>query len=313
MINQNNQKSVTKTSSSKNNLRIKVLLDKLRAKLKDFTVLDRQELVMGRVKDVNLDTEGQLNLVVSDEPVDNYSHLFLLRSSYIQQVNYLNRSLSVDLSKSNASGFPEFKLPEHPGVELSTLPPPPSVAAPEVVDQNYNNVDSLPSVAESADTQEEYEDEDSLDSSEIPEVVEEEVIRLLEERLVIDTTKRKVGEVIVRKEVETRMVEVPVQYEKLIIEQISPERKQLAEIELGHEEIPGIEHTEITPHNTEIAAKDTKLTISGEFSSPRAVSLLLDAIAMQQHHGCKKLRLEIVLEDAEHLETYQKWFERCSS
>lgn len=313
-----NQRSVTRTESAKHNLRIKVLLEKLRAKLKDFTVLDRQGLVVGTVKDVNINSERQLNLVVSEANTDNNSRLFLLRSSHIQHVDYSSKSLSIDLSKLKAYQQPEFNLPEHPGVELSILPPPPVTESPEVVDQkaavvdNVSDAERQPTVAESADIQEESENDDSLDSDEAPEVVEEEVIRLLEERLVVDMTKRKVGEVIVRKEVETRIVEVPVQYEKLIVEQVSPERKQLAEIELGHQEIPGIEISEVTSHKTEVATKDTELTVSGEFPSPKAASLLLDAIAMQRRHGCKKVRVEIVLEDAEHLDTYQKWFERCS-
>lgn len=293
-----NQQSAEKAKSVKHNLRIKVLLDKLRDKLKHFTVLDKQDLVIGRVKDVSVNAEGQLNLVISKGDVDDHSNLLLLRSSHIQRVEYHKRSIFIDLSKLEVNSLPEIKLPEHPGVELATLPPPPHIATPEVVKEEPLKTDHL------------AEEDDSLDS-EISEVVGEEVIRLLEERLVIDTTRRKVGEVIIRKEVETRMVEVPVHYEKLIVEQISPERKQLAEIELGHTEIPTIEPTEITPPKTS-AAKDSELTISGEFSSPKAVSLLLDAIAMQQRHGCQKIRLEIVLEDAEHLETYQKWFDRCS-
>jgi len=68
------------------------------------------------------------------------------------------------------------------------------------------------------------------------EVLEEEIIRLLGERLVVDRGKRKIGEVIVRKEIETRMIQVPVRFEKLIVEQVSPERKQLAEINLGQED-----------------------------------------------------------------------------
>jgi stress response protein YsnF len=66
--------------------------------------------------------------------------------------------------------------------------------------------------------------------------VAEETVRLLEERLIVGRQKRKVGEVIVRKAVETRMVEVPVRWERLIVEQVSPERKQLASIDL-HQEI----------------------------------------------------------------------------
>jgi len=66
--------------------------------------------------------------------------------------------------------------------------------------------------------------------------LEEEIIRLLGERLVVDRGKRKI-EVIVRKEIETRMIQVPVRHEKLIVEQVSPERKQLAEINLGKKKL----------------------------------------------------------------------------
>ncbi len=57
-------------------------------------------------------------------------------------------------------------------------------------------------------------------------------ISLLEERLAVNLTKRKVGEIVVRKEVETRIVEIPVRHEKLIVEQVEPEYKQLAVIDL---------------------------------------------------------------------------------
>jgi len=74
------------------------------------------------------------------------------------------------------------------------------------------------------------------------EILSEELIRLLGERVVVDRNKRKVGEVIVRKVIETRMVQVqvPVRHEKLIVEQVSPERKQLAEIDLGQENFLGL-------------------------------------------------------------------------
>ncbi|MBM0741998.1 DUF2382 domain-containing protein [Phormidium sp. CLA17] len=61
----------------------------------------------------------------------------------------------------------------------------------------------------------------------------EETISLLEERLVIDSHRRKIGEVIVRKEIETRIIEVPVRREKLIVEQVSPTYQQLAVVDLG--------------------------------------------------------------------------------
>jgi len=93
------------------------------------------------------------------------------------------------------------------------------------------------------------------------EILSEELIRLLGERVVVDRSKHKVGEVIVRKVIETRMVQVPVRHEKLIVEQVSPERKQLAEIDLGQEEFSGVELSENARQELEIHRLD-KLTDS---------------------------------------------------
>jgi stress response protein YsnF len=50
---------------------------------------------------------------------------------------------------------------------------------------------------------------------------------------VVDRQKRKAGEVVVRKVIETEVVEVLVRREKLIVEQVSPAYKELAVIDLG--------------------------------------------------------------------------------
>ena len=137
-------------------------------------------------------------------------------------------------------------------------------------------------------------------------------IRLLEERLVVDNKKYKVGEVIIRKEIETRMVQVPVRREKLIVEQISPEHKQLAEIDLGEEEILGIELIQSETERSKITDWNSDLTVTGYFSSPKIASLLLNAIALERNHGCQNVRLSILVEDSEHQQKYQEWFDRCS-
>jgi stress response protein YsnF len=58
-------------------------------------------------------------------------------------------------------------------------------------------------------------------------------VPLLAERLVIDRYKKKVGEVVVRKEIVTNVVEVLVRRERLIVEQVMPEYRQLAIVDLG--------------------------------------------------------------------------------
>ncbi|HLP90281.1 MAG TPA: DUF2382 domain-containing protein [Nostocaceae cyanobacterium] len=144
----------------------------------------------------------------------------------------------------------------------------------------------------------------------LQEVKEEEIIPLLEERLIIDHNKRKIGEVIVRKQVETEMIQVPVRREKLIVEQISPEHQQLAEIDLGAEETIGVEL--IAGDNTEIGSFDGGLVVSGEFISPKIASLILNAIALERNHGCNHVKVAISVENSSLQQKYQEWFDRCS-
>ena len=152
---------------------------------------------------------------------------------------------------------------------------------------------------------EEVDRQSFLESDTATEVVEEEIVRLLEERLIVNRSKWKVGEVLVRKEVENQIVQVPIRREKLIIEQVSPETKQIAEIDLGKGEVTGVDLRKVS-------SSDTSYTVTGEFLSPKAASHLLEAIALQRQHGCAKVRVELVLDNPELQETYQKMFDRCS-
>lgn len=154
-------------------------------------------------------------------------------------------------------------------------------------------------------TFQERDNQSFSESDDISEVVEEEIIRLLEERLVVNRSKWKVGEVVVRKEIENQIVQVPLRREKLIIEQVSPETKIIAEIDLGKGDITSIQQAEVP-------SPDTANTVSGEFLSPKTASNLLDAIAYQKRHGCAKVRVELVVDDPELQETYQKMFDRCT-
>lgn len=139
---------------------------------------------------------------------------------------------------------------------------------------------------------------------------EEKIIPLLEERLFVDHNKQKVGEVIVRKEIETEMIQVPVRREKLIVEQVSPQHQQLAEIDLSHGEIPGIEL--INKEISKDSSLDRGLTVSGEFISPKIASLLLNAIAQEKDHGCQQVKITISVENQSQQQKYQEWFNRCS-
>ncbi len=95
-------------------------------------------------------------------------------------------------------------------------------------------------------TPEKPENDSTILAEDTLKILSQDIVRLVEERLVVNRSKHKIGEVIVRKEIETRIIQVPVRYEKLIVEQVSPERKQLVEIDLGQVEGAGIELTEVT-------------------------------------------------------------------
>ncbi|AFZ00650.1 DUF2382 domain-containing protein [Calothrix sp. PCC 6303] len=141
-------------------------------------------------------------------------------------------------------------------------------------------------------------------------VGEEEIIRLLAEKLVVNYKTRKVGEVTVRKVVETRIVKVPVRREKLIVEQISPEYRQLAEINLGEEELPKFDWDEVQkPENDPVT---DALMVSGKFDSPKVASLLLNAIALERKHGCQQIHLTITVDHPDTQAKYQEWFDRTS-
>jgi hypothetical protein len=113
---------------------------------------------------------------------------------------------------------------------------------------------------------------------------------LLEERLVVDRRKHKVSEVVFRKEIETRIVEVPIRREKLIVEQVSPEYKQLAIIDLGQ---ASAEHNVL-----EITDNPLLNTVNAEFTSARAAIQFLEAMVDQPNPGLQRIQVCIISEDA---------------
>ncbi|MEW6493665.1 MAG: DUF2382 domain-containing protein [Cyanobacteriota bacterium] len=181
-----------------------------------------------------------------------------------------------------------------------------------------NETHSLDAQLGDMETPEDAGNEDLTESEDNSQIVEEEIVRLLEERLVINRSKRKVGEVVVRKEIETQIIEVPIQREKLIIEQVGPEPRQLAEIDLGKGEVTGVELINAQSSDSHRRREgeedkfDNSYTVTGEFLSPKTASNLLEAIAYQKQHGCKKIRVELIVDNSELQENYQNMFDRCS-
>ena len=129
-------------------------------------------------------------------------------------------------------------------------------------------------------------------------VLEEHQISLLEEKLLVKRRKHKVGEVIVRKKVETRTIHLPIRREKLVIEKAGITNEQLTEIDLGEGEVNGVKFSELG--NTD----DLYLSQSN-FVSVEAAQQLLEEVKNRSASSNLKIRLEIVSDDSEVQTVYQ--------
>jgi Domain of unknown function (DUF2382) len=150
-------------------------------------------------------------------------------------------------------------------------------------------------------------------------VLTEETIYLLEERLMVDLTKHKTGEIVVRKEVDTQVlqVEVPVRRERLIVEQVSPEYKLIAQIDLGSEQIDRgaisyVNHDDsiVINSNSKSLSMDNKhrQTVSGTVTSPQSAIDILAEIARMAGEDCETIRIEIALKNNRNRDVYQRLF-----
>ncbi len=148
---------------------------------------------------------------------------------------------------------------------------------------------------------------------------------LLEERLRIELTQRKIGEIVIRKEIETQLVsiQVPVQREKPIVEQVSPVYKLLAEIDLAQpinsngaiDPISANSNKESSPIEFDalpenIDRQTTRSIVHGSTDSLQAASELLNAIASLPRHEFGTIRIEIDIKNSEHQTIYQALVDR---
>lgn len=299
-----NQGPTGEVGSINQDQRIATLLHKLKGKLSNFTIIDSQGQPVGRVEDLYLDASRQLKLVISRSTALQDPRC-LLSSRLIQDVDPATQSLYVSISRAELDSLPAHQQAAIPTAEILT-----------------EKSDFFAGVPDAA-TEEQFsqsEPEPAVEEASVAEGVPEEVIRLLGERLLVKQRKRKVGEVIIRKAIETQWIEVPVRREKLIVEQVSPELKRLVEIDLGQGEISGIELSQPRLTRAQVNQASSaeprqvgdKPVVRGEFTSPKAAALLLEAIALQRQHGCTRIRVEIELEDTDYQETYQSWIDRSS-
>lgn len=282
-------------------------LDNLKSQLLDFTVRESEGQPLGRVTDLTVEPENQLQLIVS-QGSDRAGRLVKVSSDLIEKIEYATNSVFVLLTEQQFAALPDYQTPgyrreidpsELPGEWVESVPSSASQSA-IAIEERSHQIDSQSSLADFKQIRKE------VIASNIP---------LLEERLVVNRGKRKVGEVVVRKEIETRIIEVPVRREKLIVEQVSPEYKKLTEIILGEGEgysIPSDEASGITPTASVPQGQGTN-RVSGEFHSPEIAARILEEIAKRQPNGCVKVRVELVVEEERFRNTYQSWFDRYST
>ncbi|AFZ16402.1 DUF2382 domain-containing protein [Allocoleopsis franciscana] len=300
--------------STKNKTQIKDLLEKLRNKLKGFAIINMQGQLVGRVTDIFLDKSYHLNVVMSKAEDQANSQVYLLNSKYIEKVDAVHRLLFVDITSLELEKIPLYSIDNQQVPEVSGSSQNLSLiqeTASNLESQELHETDSR----ETRSSETEVATEDLTEFDDNSNVVEEEIVRLLEERVVVNRRKQKVGEVVVRKEIETQIIEVPIQREILIIEQVGSETKRLAAIDLSKGEVRGVElaNPSISEiHHPKESRHEKGYPVRGEFVSPRAASNLLEAIALQKRHGCEKIRVELTVENPELQKTYQNMFDRCS-
>lgn len=123
-------------------------------------------------------------------------------------------------------------------------------------------------------------------------------ISLLEEKLQIARRKQKVGEVIVRKVVETKVVTIPIRREKLIVERIGNNPEILTEVVISEEKVNGFKYDELDDHDTFNISKSHFISFS------EAQKLLAD-IEQLSLVASSKVRLEIVSSCGEDQEAIQ--------
>lgn len=149
-------------------------------------------------------------------------------------------------------------------------------------------------------------------------ILTETVIPLLEERLVVDLTRRKSGDIVVRKEIETHLlqVQVPVRREKLIVEQVSPEYKLIAEIDLGEQVTDGLIAKAIAPDDKSIAvslvASDRSTIDNHRTYSPQGTIDLLTELKNLPDCDWEHLKIEVIFQNFDCQDRHQAMLDRHS-
>ena len=119
-------------------------------------------------------------------------------------------------------------------------------------------------------------------------------IQLVEERLVVNRKRVKVGEVSIRRVIETEIIQVPIQREKLIIERIGSGEPPV-EVSLGETRIQGYDIAAHPAVANAVATEAQDATAHGNFETIQDTIHFLSAAAERSDYNCEKVRVAIIL------------------
>jgi stress response protein YsnF len=205
--------------------------------IRDFDVFDASKHKLGKVVAIERSDVDQSSFIVikigswlsSREvliPLRHYQvdlkqrHIYLnsVTKESVERLGYSSAPIVQPLDVAVEASLPleSAALLEEPVVRST-----PAYASSATVHEPRSNVEPL------------HDSQEKIKELSNQNILAEKIVPLLSERVVVDRHKRKSGEVVVRKVIETEVVEVIVRREKLIVEQVSPSYKELAVIDLG--------------------------------------------------------------------------------
>ena len=240
-------------------------MSELDRELISYQIIDSQGIPRATVADIYYAADNSLNLLIKLDRSTDLDRLSLRRltSSDIRQIDRANKLILSSLSYQRLENLPLYQtLPNH---------------LQEAVAESFSSDD--------------YEmnpihNQNLTPSSEI------ERIALLEEKLQVKRRKQKVGEVIVRKQVETRMVQLPLRRETLIVERIGNNPERLTEVVISENQVNGFKYEELSDQAQLNASRSHYLNL-------QTAQELLEAIARLSSANNAKVRVEIVTDSSE--------------
>ena len=268
------------TIGNSNNLNdagdLKSQLLNLERQLISFKIIDRQGINRGIIKDIYYDSDGDINLLLELANVRDKLSLRRLRCEDIRQVDIEDKSIVSNLSEEQLEDLSIYQpVPTHIKDALS-----------ESSDYNEGDINPNSNIAQ---------------QSVAPENIK---LSLLEEKLKVIRHKHKVGEVVVRKQVETRIAKIPLRREKLIIERIGKNPEQLTELIISEEKVDGFNYDELEPASQQVN------TAKSKYASLEKARTIIETIEHLSSIDKPKIRLEIITTNSDLQKQYQEICDR---